>query len=93
MIFSPWAVVGYLDANINQHARRLFIGHPLICGQPQLFLNLVSWSKIGLTATVHNPSAKPVKTQVRINPALGSGQRLLSIPAESSVTAPIPWEK
>ncbi len=83
--------VGYLDIDINQHARRLFIGHPLLCGQPELFLNLVSWSKLGLTAEVHNPSAKAVNTWVRINPALGSGRRRLLVPAESSLTALIPW--
>ena len=83
--------VGYLAININKGPRRLFMGHPLVCNQPKLFLNLISWGKAGLRVEVHNPTKKPLKTTVRISPELGQKSLPLAVPAESSRILFVPW--
>ncbi len=83
--------VGYVAVNINKGSRRLFIGHPLVCNQPALFLNLTGWNRAGLRVEIHNPTAKPIHTVLEISPVLGSDSLPLVVPAESSVTKLIPW--
>ena len=55
---------GYAAVDLRKSALDLFLGHPVQCDNPELFIQLLSWAPASPSAEVHNPTDKPVTTQV-----------------------------
>ncbi len=60
---------GYAVLRAEDEGKRLFIGHPLVCDNPQVVISLAR-SKDWKTweVEIHNPTAKAVTVKVRPNP-------------------------
>jgi hypothetical protein len=79
---------GYGLVDIRKEPLSLFVGHPVRCGDPNLFIQLLSWGKDGASAEVNNPTDQPVKTWVECSPDcefLKPGRIEADIPAGQSV--------
>lgn len=67
----------------------LFIGHPVVCDKPELFLQVTQTGEEQWSLEVHNPTDNAVQTQVTANrgfdPLLAHPAETVEIPAGSSV--------
>jgi len=69
----------------------LFIGHPVLADNPELFLQLTQSGNDAWTLEVHNPTDAPIATRVRANPAFGPlkgkvlPDREVTVPAGASI--------
>jgi len=60
-----WATV-----NLKGHAD-LFIGHPVLVDNPQLFVQVTQSGEDRWTIEIHNPTDAPITTRIRPNSAFG----------------------
>ena len=58
---------GYAAVDLRKTEHALFVGHPIQCGRPELSIQLLDWGKVRVSAEVHNPTDKPVKTWVGVS--------------------------
>ena len=58
---TAWATI--VLANTNN----LFIGHPVICDQPELFIQMTQTGEDQWSVEVNNPTDAPIRTTLRIN--------------------------
>jgi hypothetical protein len=66
-----------------------FLGHPIICDAPDLWLTLVEADAQHLLVVAHNPTAQPIKAHIRKAKGFDLGPALdttVTVPAEQSVT-------
>ncbi len=79
---------GFTVADIREKSRELFVGHPVICGDARLFLELSGWGESKATVEVHNPTDAPIETWVAVAPAcpfIVQDRRTVTVPAGTSV--------
>lgn len=60
---------GYGAIDLRSAAHRLFAGHPVQSGSPELCIQLLEWSKVRASAEVHNPTERTVATWVGVDPS------------------------
>ena len=85
--FGQFEGKGYTTLRLNQGPVDAFIGHPVVCDAPQVWLSLVEADKTHLRVVVHNPTDKPVRTHVRKSAGFDLGPALdktVTVPAGSS---------
>lgn len=72
-------------------AADLFVGHPVLADNAELFLQLTQTAEASWRLEIHNPTAKPVRATVRANPHFDPlqgkpfQQATLDVPAGTSV--------
>ena len=59
---------GYGAVDLRRAEHKFFVGHPVRCGRPDVFIQLLSWGKTTASVEVHNPTEKPVKTWISADP-------------------------
>lgn len=60
---------GYAVTDLRTGARKVFVGHPVTCGDPRVFLNLTDWAVDQASVEVHNPTDQLISTWVATSPA------------------------
>ncbi|HEY3396442.1 MAG TPA: hypothetical protein VGM19_02185 [Armatimonadota bacterium] len=90
--FGRWDDTGYTTLRLDKPLEA-FLGHPLVCDQPQVWLTLVEADSKHLLAVAHNPTDQPLTVHVRKATGFALGPALdttVKIPAASSVTIKVP---
>lgn len=80
---------GYTTLRLNDGPVEAFLGHPIICDAPDLWLTLVEADAKHLLVVAHNPTDKPIRTQIRKAKGFDLGpmlDRAVTVPAGESVT-------
>lgn len=80
--------IGYFGLDIELSDRDVFIGHPIICNNPEIRLQLLDWRKGKAKIEVHNPTPKPVACTVRNGKGfdlMGSFSKNVTVPAGQSL--------
>lgn len=78
----------YTTLRLDKGAVEAFIGNPLACDSPDLWVTLIEADGKHLLAELHNPTEKPIKTRIRKNTGFDLGpplDRKLTVPAGQSV--------
>ena len=57
--------VGYCQVDTDRQDPDVFIGHPLLCDRPEVFLTLVTAERGKCTFEINNPTDKPMRCRVR----------------------------
>lgn len=60
-----WEGTAYATVDLREGDLDLFIGHPVVASDPEVFLNAVQTGEREFTVTVHNPMPKPKAVVVR----------------------------
>ena len=79
---------GYTTLRLNEGPVEAFIGHPIICDAPDLWLTLVEADAAHLLVVAHNPTAQPIKAHIRKASGFDLGPALdttVTVPAGESV--------
>ncbi|MHB9023101.1 MAG: hypothetical protein ACYC7E_02860 [Armatimonadota bacterium] len=79
---------GYFQVDVEKADRTVFLGHFLVCGNREIFLQLLDTRPGKRAFEAHNPTDKDITTTVRPGKGftlLGSFNRRLKVPAGSSV--------
>ena len=76
--------IGYCTVDIDKQDPDVFIGHPLVCDQPEVFLTVVKAEKGKCTFEINNPTDRSLNCTVR--PAkgfdlIGAWEKKLPLPA------------
>jgi hypothetical protein len=91
--FGRWEGNGYTTLRLDKGPVEAFIGHPIICDSPAVWLSLVEADAQHLLVVAHNPTDRPLKVRVRKNRGFDLGPALdakITLPATSSVTIRTP---
>ena len=86
--FGRWEGNGYTTLRLDKGPVEAFIGHPLVCNAPEVWLTLVEADARHLVVAAHNPTEKAIKVRVHKNQGFDLGPALdakVTIPAGSSV--------
>ena len=83
---------GYFGVDLNLSDREVFLGHPVVCDRPDLFLQMLNWGPGNGRIEVHNAGEKPVTTTMRSAKGfdlLGPFRKKVTVPAGSSVVVTV----
>jgi len=79
----------YATIDLRERDKEIFIGHPIICSDREVYINVVQTGDREFSAYIHNPTKKPKDIILRSNPqwTLGkvSAQRMVLQPGESKL--------
>ncbi|MBU4286091.1 MAG: hypothetical protein KKD76_04210, partial [Verrucomicrobia bacterium] len=91
--FGRWEGNGYTTLRLDKGPVEAFLGHPIVCNAPEVWLSLVEADSQHLVVVAHNPTDRPIEVRVRKNQGFDLGPALdtkVSIPAGNSVTISAP---
>ncbi|PJB73192.1 MAG: hypothetical protein CO095_06170 [Armatimonadetes bacterium CG_4_9_14_3_um_filter_58_7] len=91
--FGIFEGAGYTTLRLDKGPVEAFIGHPIVCDSPDLWLSLIEADAKRLIVEVHNPTDKPIKTRVRKNAGfeLGPGlEKTVTVEAGQSLRVEVP---
>lgn len=91
--FGRFEATGYTTLRLDKGSVEAFLGHPLVCDSPELWLSLVEADSQHLLVVLHNPTDEEIQTRLRKSQGFDLGPPLdqtVTVPAASSVTVQVP---
>ena len=79
--------VGYCQIDTELGDKNIFIGHPVICDQNEVFIGISKFNRKEAGFELHNPTAKTLECEVKNAPAMAEVKNFslkISLPAGSS---------
>lgn len=66
----------YATIDLREGDKEVFIGHPLLCNDDEVFINIVQTGENEFTAYIHNPTLREKTITLRSNPLWTMGRKI-----------------